>query len=122
MPFVPLPRIVESIAELLELRRAEREERRRERLHALWLVASGAVGSRSALARQLGRNRETVSRLAGGLCPGRARGLAAHSTARWPPPPGRHRLALGCPGSHPRAFGAAPRRARLSGVVALGAQ
>lgn len=62
MPFVPLPRIAESAAELLELRRGERDERRRERLHALWLVASGAVSSRSALARQLGRNRETVSR------------------------------------------------------------
>ena len=62
MPFVPLPRIVESAAELLEMRRVERDERRRERLHALWLVASGAAQSRSALARQLGRNRETVSR------------------------------------------------------------
>ena len=57
-----MPRIVEGAAELLELRRVERDERRRERLHALWLVASGAAGSRSALARQLGRNRETVSR------------------------------------------------------------
>lgn len=62
MPFVPLPRVVESAAELQEMRRIERDERRRERLHALWLVASGVVSSRSALARQLGRNRETVSR------------------------------------------------------------
>ena len=62
MPFVSLSRIVESTTELLELRRVERDERRRERLHALWLVASEAVSSRSALARQLGRNRETVSR------------------------------------------------------------
>ena len=62
MPHVPFPRIAQSAQELLERRRGERDERRRERLHALWLVASGAVKSRSALARQLARNRETVSR------------------------------------------------------------
>jgi transposase len=62
MPHVPFPPITESAQELLELRRHEREERRRERLHALWLVVSGAVKSRAALAGQLGRNRETVSR------------------------------------------------------------
>ena len=62
MPFVAFPRIVESVQALWERRRAERDERRRERLQALWLVASGQVGSRSALARELGRNRETVSR------------------------------------------------------------
>jgi transposase len=62
MPHVPFPVVEESAEELLGLRRAERDERRRERLHALWLVASGAVGSRLALARAAGRNRETVSR------------------------------------------------------------
>ena len=62
MPFVAFPRIVESAQALWEQRRAERDERRRERLQALWLVASEQVGSRSALARELGRNRETVSR------------------------------------------------------------
>ena len=61
-PFVPLPGIAESAAELWELRRVERDDRRRERLHALWLVASGAASSRHALARQLGHHRETVSR------------------------------------------------------------
>ena len=62
MPFVPFPRIAESAAELLEMRRRERDERRRERLHAFWLIVSGAASNRTALGRQLGRNRETVSR------------------------------------------------------------
>ena len=62
MPFVPLPRIVEGAAELLELRRVERDERRREGLHARWLLASGQVTGRMELARQLGRNPETISR------------------------------------------------------------
>ena len=62
MPHVPFPRINESAPELLAMRQAERDERRRERLHALWLVASGQAGSRMALARTLGRNRETLSR------------------------------------------------------------
>ena len=54
--------VAETVQELLELRRVERDERRRERLHALWLVASGQISSRMELARRLGRNRETVSR------------------------------------------------------------
>jgi transposase len=58
----PLPVIAESAQELLEMRRTERDERRRERLHALWLLASGEVAHRLALAKRLGRNRETVSR------------------------------------------------------------
>lgn len=62
MPFVPFPRIFESAQVLWEQRRRERDERRRERLQALWLVASEQVSSRSALARALGRDRETVSR------------------------------------------------------------
>jgi hypothetical protein len=62
MPHVPFPAVEESAEVLLDLRRAESDERRRERLHALWLVASGAVGSRLTLAGALGRNRETVSR------------------------------------------------------------
>lgn len=62
MPFVAFPRIVESAQALWEQRRAERDERQRERLQARWLVASRQVGSRSALARSLGRNREAVSR------------------------------------------------------------
>ena len=31
-------------------------------MHAFWLAASGQAGNRTELARQLGRNRETVSR------------------------------------------------------------
>ena len=62
MPRFPLPPIAESAEELLEMRRAERDERRRERLHLLWLLASGAAADRLSAARQLGRNRETVSR------------------------------------------------------------
>ena len=53
---------MESAADLLEMRRHERDGRRRERLHALWLVASAEADSRTSLARRLGRNRETVSR------------------------------------------------------------
>jgi transposase len=62
MPRFPLPPIAESTEELLEMRRHERDERRRERLHLLWLLASGAVSERQSAARQLGRNRETISR------------------------------------------------------------
>ena len=84
MPHVPFPRINESASELLEWRRTERDERRRERLHALWLVASGAVSSRAALARTLGRNRETMVRWLGDYAQG---GLSA--LLRAPQPPGR---------------------------------
>ena len=53
MPRNPLPVIAESAQELLELRRLERDERRRERLHLLWLLASGTVPDRQSAARQL---------------------------------------------------------------------
>ncbi len=56
-----LPVIKEGAEELLALRQRERDERRRERLHALWLLASGAENNRTALARRLGRNRASVS-------------------------------------------------------------
>ena len=62
MPRVALPPIVESAAELLRLRQGERDERRRERLHLLWLLVSGVAQDRQSAARQLGRNRETISR------------------------------------------------------------
>ena len=62
MPRVALPPIAESAEELLEMRRVERDERRRERLHLLWLLASGAAKDRQSVACQLGRNRETISR------------------------------------------------------------
>ncbi len=61
MPRNPLPVIVESAQELLELRRGERNERRRERLHLLWLLASGTAKDRQSAAGQLGRNRQTLS-------------------------------------------------------------
>jgi transposase len=83
MPRFPLPVIAESAEELLALRRAERDERRRERLHALWLLASGAASSRTALADQLGRNRETIRRWLGDYAQG---GLA--TLLRAPQPPG----------------------------------
>ena len=57
-----MPAVSEAVEELLEARRVERDERRCERLHALWLVASGQAANRTELARRLGRNRETVSR------------------------------------------------------------
>ncbi len=74
MPRVALPPIAESAAELLSLRQAERGERRRERLHLLWLLASGVAKDRQSAARQLGRNRETISRWLGDYTAG---GLAA---------------------------------------------
>lgn len=79
-----LPVIKEKAEELLTRRQQERDERRRERLHALWLVAVGVAGSRADLARQLGRNRETVSRWLGDYAQG---GLAALLRAPRPPGP-----------------------------------
>ena len=105
MPFVPFPRISESAQELWEMRRAERDERRREHLQALWLVASAQVGSRSALARELGRNRETVSRWLEDYVQG---GLEA--LLRDPLPAGRtHQGGIGLPESTRAAI-----RARLA--------
>lgn len=83
MPRFPLPPIAESTEELLEMRRAERDERRRERLHLLWLLASRAAADRLSAARQLGRNRETVSRWLDDYARG---GLG--SLLRPPKPPG----------------------------------
>ena len=56
-----LPVIREKAEQLLAMRQQERDERRRERLHMLWLLASGAENNRTALARRLGRTRESVS-------------------------------------------------------------
>jgi transposase-like protein len=64
----------------------------RERLHALWLVASGAQSSRTALARALGRKRETISRWLGDYAHG---GLAALLRARKPTgPPSQGAISL----------------------------
>lgn len=84
MPFVPLPRVNEPLAELQERRRVERDERQRERLLLLELVASGEAKSRSALARQLGRNRESVSAW---LSTYQQEGLAGLLRAPLPPGP-----------------------------------
>jgi hypothetical protein len=84
MPFVPFPRIAESAETLEQMRGVERDARRRERLHALWLVASGAVKSRAALARQLGRHVQSVSRWLEEYAQG---GLAALVRAPLPPGP-----------------------------------
>ena len=84
MPRNPLPVIAESAQELLELRRLERDERRRERLHLLWLLASGTVPDRQSAARQLGRNRQTISHWLNDYAQG---GLSAFLRA--PQPPGR---------------------------------
>lgn len=61
MPRKALPTITESAEELLTRRRLEHDERRRERLHGLWLLASGAAKNRLELAGQLARNRETIA-------------------------------------------------------------
>lgn len=87
MPRFPLPVIAQSAAELLEMRGAERDRRRRERLQLLWLVASGGVKSRLEAARHLGRNRETVSRW---LEEYQKEGLAGLLRAPLPPGPAAH--------------------------------
>ena len=84
MPRHPLPVITESAQELLALRRLERDERRRERLHLLWLLASGTVADHQSAARQLGRNRQTISAWLDDYAQG---GLPA--LLRAPQPPGR---------------------------------
>ena len=92
MPRFPLPRIAESAQELLEMRRRERDERRRERLHLLWLLASGAALDRRSAAGQLGRNRETVGRWLGDYARG---GLALLLRApQRPGPPRRGGIGL----------------------------
>ena len=93
MPFVAFPAVAESAEELLEMRRAERDERRRERLHALWLMASGAVQSRAGLARALGRNRETLSRWLLDYAQGGLRELLRPASRPGPPSQGGISLA-----------------------------
>ena len=106
MPRVALPPIAESAAELLRLRQGERDERRRERLHLLWLLVSGAAQDRQSVAAQLGRNRETVSRWLQDYAAG---GLAALLRApQRPGPASQGGLVLG-PGAE------AAIRARLAG-------
>lgn len=84
MPRNPLPRIAESADELLEMRRQERDERRHERLHLLWLLASGQAIDRQSAGAQLGRNRQTVARWLNDYARG---GLP--ELLRAPLPPGR---------------------------------
>ena len=88
----PLPMIAESAEALWEMRRHERDERRRERLHLLWLLASGTAADRLSAARQLGRNRETVGRWLGDYARG---GLAALLRApQRPGPPSQGGIGL----------------------------
>jgi hypothetical protein len=92
MPRKALPVITESAEALLALRRLERDERRRERLHALWLLATGAAPSRLVLAEGLGRNRGTIG---GWLSLYAAGGLAALlAPAKAPGPPSQGGLVL----------------------------
>ena len=53
----PLPPLAESTAEWLEMRRRERNGRRRARLYLLWVLASGTASERQGAAQQPGRNR-----------------------------------------------------------------
>lgn len=95
MPRKRLPVIAESAQELLELRRVERDERRRERLHLLWLLVSGAVPDRQSAARALGRNRQTVALWLDEYAQG---GLTALLRAPRPPgPPSQGGIGLAAP-------------------------
>lgn len=69
------------------MRRVERDERRRERVHLLWLLASGQVTDRQSAARRLGRSRQTVGRWLGSYEQG---GLPALLRAPLPPGPAPH--------------------------------
>lgn len=84
MPRFALPQIAESVEELSELRRAERDERRRERLHLLWLIVSKTAADRQSAARHLGRHRQTVAQWLNDYAQG---GLPALLRARRPPGP-----------------------------------
>lgn len=55
-----MPSIQESAEELRGLMKAERRPKAQQRLHALYLVASGQARSRSAVATMLGVNRDTI--------------------------------------------------------------
>ena len=122
MAFVALPAVAEPVEELLEKRRSERDERRRERLHALWLIASGQADSRTELARRLGRNRETVSRWLADYVQGGLGALLRAPQRPGPPSQGGISLPATVQAGDPRPLGSAPGRARLPGVVALGAE
>jgi transposase len=58
--YQPMPTIRESAEELRALMKAETRPKAQQRLHALYLVASGQAKTRSALASLLGIHRETV--------------------------------------------------------------
>ncbi len=57
-----LPPIHESTAELKQRLQQERDPRKCQRLHALYLLASGQATSRSAVAALLGLDRNTIGR------------------------------------------------------------
>jgi transposase len=56
----PMPQIDESAEELRALMKQERNPKARQRLHALYVVASKQASSRSAVANLLGVNRDTI--------------------------------------------------------------
>jgi transposase len=58
--YKPMPEIRESAEELRVLMKQERNFKARQRLHALYVVASEQARSRSAVARLLGVNRDTI--------------------------------------------------------------
>lgn len=58
--YKPMPRIRESAEELRALMKQERNPKARERLQALYVVASEQARSRSAVANLLGVNRDTI--------------------------------------------------------------
>ena len=62
MPYAALPTLTESLDSLQRQLRAERNAERRRRLHALVLIASGAVTTRGHIADHLMVHRNTVSR------------------------------------------------------------
>lgn len=58
--YKPMPEIQESAEELRALMKQERNPKALQRLHALYVVASEQASSRSAVARLLGVNRDTI--------------------------------------------------------------
>ena len=120
MPRCPLPRIAESAPALLEMRRRERDEQRRERLHLLWLLASSTVADRQSAAWHLGHNRQTVGLWLKRVCAKRTSGLLACAPVTKSRQSGRHRLARADQSRHPRPAGRVPRGTRLPGPLALG--
>lgn len=58
--YKPMPEIEESAEELRVLMKQERNPKAHQRLHALYVVASGQARSRSAVADLLGVNRDTI--------------------------------------------------------------